>query len=140
MQIINQTSNNVELQELWTPILQLGDQLTTALVRSFVHVRNRSSSKFFQKCLNEDFRSTDQPFARRNSEVPSTITDLDETLKASANDLPEDDEESNSVLIAESDVEEEIEQFNGNPSTEAQTVNLDEEEVYDNLRSNASEA
>ena len=93
---------------------------------SFGCARNRSSSKFFQKCLNEDFRSTDQPFARRNSEVPSTITDLDETLKASANDLPEDDEETNSVLIAESDVEEEIEHFNGNPSTEAQTVNLGE--------------
>ena len=81
----------------------------------------------FQKFLNEDFRSTDPP------ELRSAITDLDETLKAATNDSPEDenvtpldDEENPSVLIAESDVDEEIEQFNGNPSIEAQTVNLGE--------------
>ena len=76
-----------------------------------------------------------------------------------------DDEENNSVVIADSDDEDDIEHFNvpqvtsltdqenvtdsTHPSIEAQTGNLglsrddndeEEEEVYDNLQSNASEA
>lgn len=105
---------------------------------------------FLKKFLNDDDRTA----GRRNSgsriNIPSTITDLDETLKASVNELQEeragevifedenvtplDDEENNSVIIADSDDEDDIEHFNGNmnttltdltdPSIEAQTVNL----------------
>ena len=36
MQIINQASKSVDLQSVWTPIIQLGEQLTTALVKPFL--------------------------------------------------------------------------------------------------------
>lgn len=57
--MINQTNANVDMQSITTPLIQLGEQLTLALVREIFIQHSPIIFFFFQKLLNQNLKNTD---------------------------------------------------------------------------------